>query len=290
MKLSPICQTLIHSKSNPLSPVIQNIKKHSIHTIENEKKETNNQLELRINQLVEENKKVNLQLNDKIKENEQLRAQIMEQEIQINKLKGIEHELILVKEISDIRFQDYEKSKLQAEHLYQELTDIQLVFQDQSNKLMQQSEEIQQWKIRYAELDSTRLQQLQEFKQQIYKQQEEDEQKSSFLKAITEMEKTIQSLQDQLKQKDDSLKLANEDLNQWKIKYSKVQVQQKQIVNDKEKDQKIQMLIDEIERLNDLLGQRNDEIYTLKRLAEKTAQLISISQRAQRSASGQKYK
>ena len=31
------------------------------------------------------------------------------------------------------------------------------------------------------------------------------------------------------------------------------------------------MLIDEIERLNDLLGQRNDEIYTLKRLAEKTA-------------------
>ncbi|CAD8165638.1 unnamed protein product [Paramecium pentaurelia] len=290
MKLSPICQTLIHSKSNPLSPVIQNIKKHSIHTIENEKKETNNQLELRINQLVEENKKVNLQLNDKIKENEQLRAQIMEQEIQINKLKGIEHELILVKEISDIRFQDYEKSKLQAEHLYQELTDIQLVFQDSSNKLMQQSEEIQQWKIRYAELDSTRLQQLQEFKQQIYKQQEEDEQKSSFLKAITEMEKTIQSLQDQLKQKDDSLKLANEDLNQWKIKYSKVQVQQKQIVNDKEKDQKIQMLIDEIERLNDLLGQRNDEIYTLKRLAEKTAQLISISQRAQRSASGQKYK
>ncbi|CAD8150734.1 unnamed protein product [Paramecium octaurelia] len=290
MKLSPICQTLIHSKSNPLSPVIQNIKKHSVHSIENEKKDTNNQLELRINQLVEENKKVNLQLNDKIKENEQLRGQIMEQEIQINKLKGIEHELILVKEISDIRFQDYEKSKLQAEHLYQELTDIQSVFQDSSNKLMQQSEEIQQWKIRYAELDSTRLQQMQELKQKILQQQEEDEQKQSFLKVITEMEKTIISLQDQLKQKDDSLKLANDDLNQWKIKYSKAQVQQKQLANDKEKDQKIQMLIDEIERLNDLLGQRNDEIYTLKRLAEKTAQLISISQRAQRSASGQKYK
>ncbi|CAK73270.1 unnamed protein product (macronuclear) [Paramecium tetraurelia] len=290
MKLSPICQTLIHSKSNPLSPVIQNIKKHSVHSIENEKKDNNNQLELRINQLVEENKKVNLQLNDKIKENEQLRGQIMEQEIQINKLKGIEHELILVKEISDIRFQDYEKSKLQAEHLYQELTDIQSVFQDSSNKLMQQSEEIQQWKIRYAELDSTRLQQMQELKQKVLQQQEEDEQKQSFLKVITEMEKTIISLQDQLKQKDDSLKLANDDLNQWKIKYSKVQVQQKQLANDKEKDQKIQMLIDEIERLNDLLGQRNDEIYTLKRLAEKTAQLISISQRAQRSASGQKYK
>ncbi|CAD8050777.1 unnamed protein product [Paramecium primaurelia] len=290
MKLSPICQTLIHSKSNPLSPVIQNIKKHSIHSIENDKKENNNQLELRINQLVEENKKVNLQLNDKIKENEQLREQIMEQEIQINKLKGIEHELMLIKEISDIRFQDYQKSKQQAEQLYQELTDIQSVFQDSSTKLISQSEEIQQWKIRYAELDSTRLQQLQELKQQIYKQQEEDEQKQSYLKALTEMEKTIQSLQDQLQEKEHTLKLANEDINQWKIKYSKVQIQQKQVPNDKEKDQKIQMLIDEIERLNDLLGQRNDEIYTLKRLTEKTAQLISISQRAQRSASGQKYK
>ncbi|CAD8142379.1 unnamed protein product [Paramecium pentaurelia] len=290
MKLSPICQTLIHSKSNPLSPVIQNIKKHSIHSIENDKKENNNQLELRINQLVEENKKVNLQLNDKIKENEQLRDQIMEQEIQINKLKGIEHELMLIKEISDIRFQDYQKCKQQAEQLYQELTDIQSVFQDSSTKLICQSEEIQQWKIRYAELDSTRLQQLQELKQQIHKQQDEDEQKQSYLKAITEMEKTIQSLQDQLKEKEHTLILANEDINQWKIKYSKVQIQQKQVSNDKEKDQKIQMLIDEIERLNDLLGQRNDEIYTLKRLTEKTAQLISISQRAQRSASGQKYK
>ncbi|CAD8068031.1 unnamed protein product [Paramecium sonneborni] len=290
MKLSPICQTLIHSKSNPLSPIVQNIKKNSLLNNENEKKDLNYQLELRINQLVEENKKVNLQLNDKIKENELLRSQIMEQEIEINKLKGIEHELILVKEISDIRFQDYDISKQQAEQLNQELTALQQVFQDSSTKLKLQTEEIQQWKIRYAELDSARQQQLKELKQQLHKQQDEDEQQSNFLQTITEMERTIYSLQDQLKQKEESLKLANEDINSWKIKYSKAQVQSKQVANDKEKDQKIQMLIDEIERLNDLLGQRNDEIYTLKRLAEKTAQLISISQRAQRSASGQKYK
>ena len=35
------------------------------------------------------------------------------------------------------------------------------------------------------------------------------------------MEKTINSLRDQLKSKEDSLKLANEDINSWKIKYSK---------------------------------------------------------------------
>lgn len=39
------------------------------------------------------------------------------------------------------------------------------------------------------------------------------------------------------------------------------------------------MLIDEIERLNDLVCHRNDEIMQLKRITEKTAQLISISQR-----------
>jgi transcriptional regulator NrdR family protein len=47
-----------------------------------------------------------LQLNEKIKENEQLRTTLAHMEIELNKLKGIEHELILVKEISDVRFAD----------------------------------------------------------------------------------------------------------------------------------------------------------------------------------------
>lgn len=45
-------------------------------------------------------------MNEKIKENEQLRSTLAHMEIELNKLKGIEHELILVKEISDVRFAD----------------------------------------------------------------------------------------------------------------------------------------------------------------------------------------
>ncbi|CAK65752.1 unnamed protein product (macronuclear) [Paramecium tetraurelia] len=280
MKLSPICQTLMHSKSNPLSPVIQNMKKHSIHSIENEKKENHNQLELRINQLVEENKK---------KMNNQ-EAKLWNKKFKSINQKEQNMNSFWLKKCLIFDFKITKNPNNRPNNYIKNQQTYKL-----SSKIPLLNQQIKQKKFRRGRLDT--LSQIQQDynncknqNNKFYKKQEDDDQKQSYLKAITDLERTIQSLQNQLQEKEDSLRLANEDINQWKIKFSKVQIQQKQVVNDKEKDQKIQMLIDEIERLNDLLGQRNDEIYTLKRLAEKTAQLISISQRAQRSASGQKYK
>lgn len=81
------------------------------------------------------------------------------------------------------------------------------------------------------------------------------------------------------------IKAKNQEVDAWKIKYSKLEVkynnelQKQELQQDDDKDDlenKIQMLISEIERLNAVVQQKNDEIDKFRRLLEQTAQQIPL--------------
>lgn len=72
------------------------------------------QLERRINQLVDENRLVNQHLSDNAAQIDSLRATNAKMEIELNRLRGQDHEIALMMEVSELRHKEAETNRVRV--------------------------------------------------------------------------------------------------------------------------------------------------------------------------------
>lgn len=115
--------------------------------------------------------------------------------------------------------------------------------------------------------------------------QEHESLKQKSIQKMNELERNMEIMSCEYDKIKAQIKAKNQEVDAWKIKYSKLEVkynnelQKQELQQDDDKDDlenKIQMLISEIERLNAVVQQKNDEIDKFRRLLEQTAQQIPL--------------
>jgi predicted nuclease with TOPRIM domain len=81
-------------------------------------------VEKKIQALVEENRAVNDLLRERIAEVDKVNARAAEMEIELSKLRGMDAEMGLIKEVADLRHKEAEKYRIKCNQLEKELRDV----------------------------------------------------------------------------------------------------------------------------------------------------------------------
>lgn len=118
------------------------------------------ELEKHLGQFAQENKEVNSLLKSKADELERVRVMNSEMELELNRLRGIENELDVTKEMAELRHGEANKLRQKCNQLEKELKNTQNSLVEAENKKKVLAQEVAQWKNRFTELDQERLRQL----------------------------------------------------------------------------------------------------------------------------------
>ncbi|KAM3130948.1 hypothetical protein pb186bvf_016971 [Paramecium bursaria] len=213
-------------------------------------------IEQRFIQLLEENKNLTRKLKETFIEQANFREKATNLELEVTALQGIAKQNIALKELNELKSKENQKLEKENEHLKQQVEghirsankNKSLYDQNVNNLLLELSQAKQQ---------------NDQLEQRIHLELQKSQISFSGSKNQFSKDKQIEQLENNL-----------EILTQ-QYENVKQQLQERQSRKRQEGDSnKIQMLIDEIERLNNLVNQRNDEVQGQRKLVDSATEYV----------------